>query len=177
MAKDSARLCQLGGGWCGFESYLFAPHISDPKRTFVARPYNCEAAPALAVRILADTRAASEQEGTPARYCIEIVIPLRLSEASSPIAGPRTCMTTPFAFRSVATLPPPTIASAAEPWLYVPTMSAAVRRFEAVPTRSTADAPVVLTCRPPILSRYFCPLNFSVPDPPPMPTMNPALTI
>src|SRR5215471_405011 len=158
MAEDSARLCQLGGAaGAVFEScaanFLHRTFLTQSGHLSRQRPYNCQAAPAFAVGILADTRAASEQEGTPARYCIEIVIPLRLSEASSPIAGPRTCMTTPFAFRSVATLPPPTIASAAEPWLYVPTMSAAVRRFEAVPTRSTADAPIVPMLMPPMLSR------------------------
>jgi len=50
-------------------------------------------------------------------YCMDIVIPLRLREASRPIAGPRTLITTPLVFCSVATLPPPTIASAADPWV------------------------------------------------------------
>src|SRR5262249_46165781 len=48
-------------------------------------------------------------------HCMDIVIPLRLREASRPIAGPRTLITTPLVFCSVATLPPPTIASAADP--------------------------------------------------------------
>src|SRR5262249_873509 len=88
----------------------------------------------------------------PAHYCIDTVIPLRLREASRPTPGPFTFITTPFAFFSSATLPPPTTASAAEPCEYVPTMSVAVRRFSAVPTKSTADAPMVPTLMPPMLS-------------------------
>src|SRR6516164_835773 len=84
--------------------------------------------------------------------CIDIVIPLRLREASRPTSGPITFKITPFAFCSSATLPPPTIASAAEACEYVPTMSAAVRRFSAVPTKSTADAPMVPTLMPPMLN-------------------------
>src|SRR5262249_16822342 len=87
-------------------------------------------------------------------YSLHIDIPLKLSEASRPTAGPRTLITTPLGFRSVATLAPPTTAIAAEPCVYVPAMSAAVRRLEAVPTKSTADAPMVPTFRPPMLSRY-----------------------
>src|SRR5215472_6901639 len=70
-------------------------------------------------------------------YCIDIDSPLRLREASRPISGPLTLITTPFAFCSVATLPPPTTASAAEPCEYSPTMSAGFRRFSTVPTKST----------------------------------------
>ena len=92
--------------------------------------------------------------GRIADYCCkDTVIPLRLREASRPIAGPFTFKTTPFVFCSSATLPPPTTASAAEPCVYAPAMSAAVRRFSAVPTNSTADAPMVPTLMPPMLSR------------------------
>src|SRR6188508_1516854 len=54
-------------------------------------------------------------------------------------------------------------------------MSAAVRRLEAVPTRSIPDAPIVPALTPLMRRGYVLPRKVRVPEPPPIPTMNPTL--
>src|SRR4029079_15352619 len=54
-------------------------------------------------------------------------------------------------------------------------MSAAVRRLEAVPTRSIPDAPIVPALTPLMRRGYVRPRQVKVPEPPPIPTMNPTL--
>ena len=90
---------------------------------------------------------------SPGFYCNDIVNPLRLSEASNPTCRPCNCRTTPFEFCNVTAFAPAATATPAEMAEYVPAMSAAVRRLEAVPTKSAPATPMVPALTPPMLSR------------------------
>jgi hypothetical protein len=55
-----------------------------------------------------------QERGTALSYCREIVIPLKLREASKPTCRPCSRRTTPFEFCSVAAFAPPATATPAE---------------------------------------------------------------
>ena len=75
-------------------------------------------------------------------YRIEMTMPLRSSENSRPVCQPRRLSTTPFSLRSRAAFLPVTTARPASAWPYVPTISPALCRLEAVPTRTALEAPI-----------------------------------
>src|SRR5215472_7234349 len=65
-----------------------------------------------------------------------MVIPVEPRDTAKPSCAPTSSRMTPFSFRNRATCPPAPTVSPAAAALYVPAMSAAVRKLCAVPTSS-----------------------------------------